>query len=74
MLVLKDGKSPNSTNDDDWWWYKINRTTWSNITFTNLASEENAPRQEGVQQNADGTYCILLEEGTVLRLRYETGT
>lgn len=72
VLVLKDGKSSDSTNDDDWWWYQINQTTWSNITFTNLASEENAPRQEGVKQGRDGSYCILLQEGTVLRLRYET--
>ena len=72
VLVLKDGKSADSTNDDDWWWYQINQTTWSNITFTNLASEENAPRQEGVKQGRDGSYCILLQEGTVLRLRYET--
>ena len=74
VLVLKDGKSPDSTNDDDWWWYKINRNTRNNISFTNLASEENAPRQEGVKQSAEGTYRILLEEGTVLRLRYETNT
>ena len=73
VLVLKDGKSPDSTNDDDWWWYQINQSTWNNITFTNLASEENAPRQEGVKQGRDGTYRILLQEGTVLRLRYETG-
>ena len=72
VLVLKGGRSPDSVNDDDWWWYKINRSTWSNITFTNLASEEKAPRQEGVKQGRDGTYCILLEEGTILRLRYET--
>lgn len=72
VLVLKDGRSPDSTNDGDWWWYQINQTTWNNITFTNIASEENAPRQEGVKQGRDGTYCILLEEGTVLRLRYET--
>ena len=74
VLVLKDGKSADSTNDDDWWWYQVNQSTWDNITFTNLASEENAPRQEGVKQSADGTYCILLQEGTVLRLRYETGS
>ena len=74
VLVLKDGKSASSTNDDDWWWYQVNQRTWGNITFTNLASEENAPRQEGVKQSADGTYCILLQEGTVLRLRYETGS
>ena len=74
VLVLKDGRPSDSTNDDDWWWYKVNQKTWNNISFTNLASEENAPRQEGVQQSADGTYCILLEEGTVLRLRYETAT
>ena len=73
VLVLKDGRSPDSMNDGDWWWYQINQTTWNNITFTNIASEENAPRQEGVKQGRDGTYCILLEEGTVLRLRYETG-
>ena len=74
VLVLKEGKSADSTNDDDWWWYKINQSTWANITFTNIASEENAPRQEGVQQPADGNYCILLQEGTVLRLRYETNS
>lgn len=74
VLVLKDGKSASSTNDDDWWWYQVNQSTWDNITFTNLASEENAPRQEGVKQSADGTYCILLQEGTVLRLCYETGS
>lgn len=73
VLVLKDGKSPDSTNDDDWWWYYINQDTWSNITFTNFASEEKAPRQEGVKQGRDGNYRILLQEGTVLRLRYETG-
>lgn len=72
VLVLKDGKSPDSTNDDDWWWYQINRDTWDNVTFTNLASEEKAPRQDGVKQSAEGTYCILIQEGTVLRLRYET--
>ena len=72
VLVLKDGKSPDSTNDNDWWWYQVNQTTWDNITFTNLASEEKAPRQEGVKQPGDGTYCLLLQEGTVLRLRYET--
>ena len=72
VLVLKDGKFPDSTNDDDWWWYKINQNTWDNITFTNLASEENAPREEGKMQSADNNYCILLQEGTVLRLRYET--
>ncbi len=72
VLVLKDGKSADSMNDDDWWWYKINQTTWSNITFTNIASEEKAPRQEGVKQSANSEYCILLEEGTIIRLRYET--
>ncbi|MGN0267287.1 MAG: fibro-slime domain-containing protein [Lachnospiraceae bacterium] len=71
VLVLKDGKSPDSTNDDDWWWYQVNQETWSNITFTNLASEEKAPKQEGVKQGRDGTYCILLKESTVIRLRYE---
>ena len=74
VLVLKDGKSPDSMNDDDWWWYQINQTTWGNITFTNLASEERAPRQEGVKQGRDGNYCILLQENTVIRLRYETGS
>ena len=72
VLVLKDGKSADSMNDDDWWWYKINQTTWSNITFTNIASEDKAPRQEGVKQSANSEYCILLEEGTIIRLRYET--
>ena len=61
-------------NDDDWWWYQINQTTWGNITFTNLASEERAPRQEGVKQGRNSNYCILLEENTVLRLRYETNS
>lgn len=72
VLVLKDGKSADSMNDDDWWWYKINQTTWNNITFTNIASEEKAPRQEGVKQSANSEYCILLQEGTIIRLRYET--
>ncbi len=72
VLVLKDGKSPSSMNDNDWWWYKVNQNTWNNITFTNLASEEDAPRVEGVQQAADKEYCILIEENTVIRLRYET--
>lgn len=71
VLVLKDGKSSDSMNDGDWWWYQINQSTWDNITFTNLASEEKAPKQEGVKQSRDGTYCILLEESTVIRLRYE---
>ena len=74
VLVLKDGRSPDSTKDDDWWWYQINQSTWDNITFTNLASDEKAPRQEGVKQGRNGTYCILLQEGTVLRLRYETSS
>ena len=72
VLVLKDGKSPDSKDDNDWWWYKVNQNTWSNITFTNLASEENAPRVEGVQQGADKNYCILITDDTVIRLRYET--
>lgn len=74
VLVLKDGKDPDSTNDDDWWWYGVNQSTWNNITFTNLASAENAPRMEGVRQDANGTYCILIQSGTVIRLRYETGS
>lgn len=74
VLVLKDGKNPDSTNDDDWWWYEVNQSTWNNVTFTNLASEENAPRMEGVRQDANGTYRILIQNGTVIRLRYETGS
>lgn len=74
VLVLKDGKDPDSTNDDDWWWYEVNQSTWNNVTFTNLASAENAPRVEGVEQDASGTYCILVQNGTVIRLRYETGS
>lgn len=74
VLVLKDGKDPDSTNNDDWWWYEVNQSTWNNVTFTNLASEENAPRVEGVRQDANGTYRILIQNGTVIRLRYETGS
>lgn len=71
VLVLKDGCDAASTNDDDWWWYGVNDAQ-DNIRFTNLASDEAAPRQDGVKQPETGSYCILVQEGTVLRLHYVT--
>ncbi len=70
VCILKDGRNPESQAPDDWWLYNC-RDNGANITFTNLASEENAPHKEG--QNdlpADRDYKILLTEGMIIRLHY----
>lgn len=56
--VLKEGKDPASTNDDDWDWYAVED---GNIDFTNVAAEANPSK-------------ILISDGAVLRLRFDTTT
>ncbi len=84
ISILKDGRDPHSENMSDWWNYDCVENG-ANISFVNIASEEYAPRVEGVDQPAVITdengneqvqyYKILVTEGMVLRLTYalETG-
>ncbi len=69
IWILKDGMDPESTDEEDWWIYK-SETNGANITFTNLASEENAPKDENQSIQGDGEYKILITEGMVIRLHY----
>lgn len=54
--VLKPGCDPASTAEADWQWY---------------AAQENAPAFTNLAAQADAS-TILIQEGTVLRLRYRT--
>ncbi len=70
ISILKDGRDSESENAEDWWIYK-SENNGQNITFTNLASEENIKKDENdeIQQGEDHT--ILITEGMVIRLYYE---
>ncbi len=82
--ILKDGRNPESQDKNDWWIYLCEnsggtKNEITNISFTNLASEEDAPRLDENPENDDGSvgmprdrdYKILITQGMVMRIYYE---
>ncbi len=72
VWILKEGMNPSSETRSDWWIYKA-ANNGTNISFTNNAYDEDAPRiaADDVQKDLDGDgFKILITENMIVRLNY----
>ncbi len=73
IWILKEGADPFSTDTEDWWIYKA-AENGANIRFTNMADEENIPKnpdQNEYEIDPNHDYTILITEGMIIRLHYK---